>query len=956
MTQANLSDRRCHRILTLVFLAYFVFLFSPWRGGGSDEIYYYGHLSSLLFDGDVDLMNDCYLANNTYSEIRHMLNLIGPKGLVSSQFAIGSSILWLPFCAIVRLVGWCLNLVSASAPAWTDDRFSIPYLLAVSLASLAYGFLLLNIVYATCRIQYSARASLYAALGAVFASPVTLYIYDAGAMAHTPSAFSVALLFYLSLRHRAFPTRHSYILIGAALGLATLVRWQNVVFGLIPGALWLEHMRQRDARYELKRQVTSVLAGIAVFVAIVSLQLYYWYAQTGTFFTVPQGRGFMQWSAASIGSVLFSGWHGLYYWHPLLLLGSIGLLIYLVKNRGSLLPYGVIASIALMVYVNAAVTDWFGGAAFGGRRFSGCIPLFAFGLACFYSLFRTRLTCAPAVITIVAMAGNLLLYIAFTRAMFDEFFFHEVWMLCWELIRLLPKWLVTIPLKSYSWVCILLTGNYLGALVVWAVGFLLVGGLVLLTRRKVLGVVEKRAMVFIVPFLVVIVLFDLVLFLRAPAVDRNGILFSRMIARRVPGRQKKKTIHQLMDSGYRNPALYFYAVDGLGEDCSLREYLDAVYEISPHVWAKWVLALPDDETSEGLRQEAKEAERPRLASAYHFYVEKIDYFRKKGDAREERRWLRRFLRYDPFNPIFLARLIVVHEIRGRHWQAAELESRLRRYLETKVNNYFRIEGKVAPWHLYLFEGKYLSCAMRLVQLYENSSEFDRAMDLYEKIEDRVPGHTLAWQRKAILKAELDGSELDEESLLRLLEEPDAPVGVFVDAAKLYIGREQLGQALEVLKRGMKSYPNEAGLGYWLRQTLNAYAVDELPLDDLLATDLESPQYWLAVAEHLIRAERFEDARRIMERSIEQIPDHPRAHFLSGSALFHLGRFREAEPFLRRALTLSPDHPTYGLFLGRCLLEQGRLDEAWQVIDAALERNPSDRRLQFWKKELELRKG
>src|SRR5262249_31486256 len=41
-------------------------------------------------------------------------------------------------------------------------------------------------------------------------------------------------------------------------------------------------------------------------------------------------------------------------------------------------------------YVNASVADWWGGEAFGGRRFVACFPVFVLGLAVLFGRWRGR--------------------------------------------------------------------------------------------------------------------------------------------------------------------------------------------------------------------------------------------------------------------------------------------------------------------------------------------------------------------------------------------------------------------------------------------------------------------------------------------------------------------------------------------------------------------------------------
>ena len=79
------------------------------------------------------------------------------------------------------------------------------------------------------------------------------------------------------------------------------------------------------------------------------------------------------------GAVLFSYWHGLFLWTPVVAIAVAGL-AYLWR-RDRLVFSAAIAFFALSWYVNAAAADWWAGEAFGSRRFVSCFAVFTLGLA-----------------------------------------------------------------------------------------------------------------------------------------------------------------------------------------------------------------------------------------------------------------------------------------------------------------------------------------------------------------------------------------------------------------------------------------------------------------------------------------------------------------------------------------------------------------------------------------------
>ena len=109
-------------------------------------------------------------------------------------------------------------------------------------------------------------------------------------------------------------------------------------------------------------------------------QMYFWKVVNRGWLAVPHGQAGQQWWGDSLMlDVLFSPNHGLLAWHPILYLSLLGVPFFM--RRDWRLASLLVLLFAAEVYVNGAVTTWWGGSAFGGRRFDGCVLLFVLGLA-----------------------------------------------------------------------------------------------------------------------------------------------------------------------------------------------------------------------------------------------------------------------------------------------------------------------------------------------------------------------------------------------------------------------------------------------------------------------------------------------------------------------------------------------------------------------------------------------
>ncbi len=106
----------------------------------------------------------------------------------------------------------------------------------------------------------------------------------------------------------------------------------------------------------------------------------------------------MQWRSPALVEVLFSDWHGLFTWTPVVAVAVVGLVF--LWRRDRLVWSAAVTFLALSWYVNAAAADWWAGEAFGSRRFVSCFAVFCFGLAAAIE----RLFPRPGAVTIAATA------------------------------------------------------------------------------------------------------------------------------------------------------------------------------------------------------------------------------------------------------------------------------------------------------------------------------------------------------------------------------------------------------------------------------------------------------------------------------------------------------------------------------------------------------------------------
>jgi hypothetical protein len=359
-------------LLALAFILLFVVDLRYPRADGhlisGDGIFYYATMRSALLDGDVRIVNDLALANARFPP-----NSV-PRFRIQEAyvFAIGPSILWSPFFLAGHTLAVLSHAVSANVVAdgfsWIEESF-------VCVAGILYGCLGLYLTFRLVSRWVPEEMALAAVLTTFAASSAFYYVAIENWMSHTLEIFSLPLFFSFALAERDFKVR-DFAVSGFLLALVFLVRWQDVLFGVV---LLRPLVRlYRGSTDQTLALSTSCVALALSFVVGASLQFWYWSAVFGTYLTVPQGSGFIDIANSHPLDVLFSTLHGLITWTPIALIGLIGLLF--LPRRSGLLPLFMV-SIALQVILCGAVSDWWAGDAFGQRRLVNLFPLLCIGVA-----------------------------------------------------------------------------------------------------------------------------------------------------------------------------------------------------------------------------------------------------------------------------------------------------------------------------------------------------------------------------------------------------------------------------------------------------------------------------------------------------------------------------------------------------------------------------------------------
>lgn len=333
----------------------------PWRGPHvtEDGWYYFHWLRSAALDGDLDLTDDYRTFGNWYGFG------VTATGRPHNPFGIGPALFWAPGFALGHAVA---KLGNQAAP----DRVANGYSRAEQAGALSTSFLAAAgafwLCFALCRRIATERAAWLGTALAFLGGPLLWYALYSPAMPHALEACCASAFFFTYLPSRGRTPREAALL-GLVAGAMLLVRPQLAVLLVLPLLEAATAPRQRWA---------ALATTLAVAALVFSPQLYVWKLSYGSWLVVPQGSGFMRWAEPLWSETLFSSRNGLFTTTPLLWFVIPGL--YYLARRDLGLGLASIAAFALEAWVNGAVWDWWGGGAFGGRRYAATFPIWALAL------------------------------------------------------------------------------------------------------------------------------------------------------------------------------------------------------------------------------------------------------------------------------------------------------------------------------------------------------------------------------------------------------------------------------------------------------------------------------------------------------------------------------------------------------------------------------------------------
>jgi hypothetical protein len=336
-----------------------------------------GHMMYLMarstaLDGDWRFDNDLARFGDPWHQ------RVTPTGRKAMVNPIGPALIWTPLIWIAEGGAVVANLAGAGIALhgytlW-HQRFVFLSSPLFACAAVLLGWWLAR------RLLGGRWSATYAAVAILLGTSLTYYATYMPSYSHAMDALACAgFLFYwaITIGRR---DRRRWIGLGLLLGLAALVRVQELAMGIVVALeVGVETARRRPWR----ALAGWWLGGAAVLVVALIVfipQLLEWKVVFGSFNGLPQGARFTRLEAPMVGEVLFSARNGWFSTTPIAYAAVLGLL--LLPRRAWLVGAGLILAVVIQIYLNSVIFDWWGSAAFGQRRMCNVTLPLVLGLAC----------------------------------------------------------------------------------------------------------------------------------------------------------------------------------------------------------------------------------------------------------------------------------------------------------------------------------------------------------------------------------------------------------------------------------------------------------------------------------------------------------------------------------------------------------------------------------------------
>jgi hypothetical protein len=368
-----------------------------------------GHMQYLMarstaLDGDWRFDNDLARFGDPWNE---PITKTGRKAIIHP---IGTALVWTPLIWAAEGGAVVANVFGADIPlhgytAW-HQRFVF-----LSSVVFACGAVLLGRRVAR-RVIGGNWSATYAAVAVLLGTSLTYYATYMPSYSHAADAFACAAFFAYWALTIGRDDKKRWLVLGLLLGIATLIRTQEIAMGVVVAievaTQLVSSLRGREVA-KAKRWLLGGMIALGVTVVVMIPQFLEWHLVFGSATELPQGSRYTRFEAPMIMELLYSRRNGWFATTPIAYAGVVGL--FCLPRRSRLVAIGLLSAVAIQVYLNSTILDWWGSSSFGQRRLCNVTLPLVVGVAALMwrvAAFLTRYRRLPRVVLhvlVIAMLG-----------------------------------------------------------------------------------------------------------------------------------------------------------------------------------------------------------------------------------------------------------------------------------------------------------------------------------------------------------------------------------------------------------------------------------------------------------------------------------------------------------------------------------------------------------------------
>lgn len=337
--------------------------------------------------------------------IHHDLHKLNPKNMFVVQTPTGNINMHPAGVAVMQLPFFGLGYVWATIQKASLSGLSWPFQKAINFSGLFYLLVGLWYSYKTLMLQGFKKIIIYSSVfSLVFGTTLLNYGINEPSMSHIYSFALLSVFVFFNQKLAIEYSKKTMYVIGLVLGLIILVRAIDV-FIVLTIPFFYSSLPEFKSRFmDVIKDFKTLFISCCLMLAIVSIQLVIWHAQTGEWIKNSYTDNGFYFNKPHILEMLFGFNSGMIPYTPLLLAVPIGLFFLFKENKFKALVLTIFVLFCLYVYSCYWAWTYFDG--IGTRVFVDYYVLVAILLAYTFSALKM-------VFTQSLVAGFAMLFIAF---------------------------------------------------------------------------------------------------------------------------------------------------------------------------------------------------------------------------------------------------------------------------------------------------------------------------------------------------------------------------------------------------------------------------------------------------------------------------------------------------------------------------------------------------------------